>query len=756
MTTGLRRGDLVRIRGLRWRVTACTDAIVHVQGHGAENRGVRAAFLPSVEDLQRVPRASTEIATPRRWRRAACRVLAEAQPAPWSLRTAASARIELLPFQLEPALAWTRGDGVRMLIADEVGLGKTVQAALLAAELLARSPGAHVLIVTPAGVREQWRDELRSRFEIEAAIVDTPSLARASSAVLTGANPWTTQPVSIASIDFVKRAEVARGLETVVWDLVVFDEAHALTGHSDRALVGNRLARRARTVVLLSATPHSGDPDAFDRLVALGDLQPHAPLVTFRRTRAAAGVDGSRRTTWMRITLTPAERRLHRALAGYVDAIWSARGRVDPGARLAALVLSRRACSSAASLGRSLGRRLQLLDRAPLPDLPQLTLPFADDQSADDEALATPGLADPSEERRQIETLVALSADAARHESKLGALRRLLRRTGEPAIVFTEYRDTLEHLAAHLGGHQPALLHGALGAGERLDVVRRFTHGDSRLLLATDAASEGLNLQRRCRLVVNLELPWSPVRLEQRIGRVDRLGQTRRVHAVQLVGRDTTEERLMGRLAARSAAAEATLATSAPRSLSATAVDEAARIDESRRLMRHAGDRAQTQPVVTARLRHRRPPTCVYRLLISDPAGELLWQPVVGVVAAARLDRRAGVRATLQAVQDAMAPWVGLALAEAVSRAADANRAAIRVAMQREHAIRSALRIGQARAAATPVQGGLFDGRSQRAAAARTLVLEELLACCDRELERLQRRASPVADGAELAFAALP
>jgi superfamily II DNA/RNA helicase len=149
-----------------------------------------------------------------------------------------------------------------------------------------------------------------------------------------------------------------------------------------------------------------------------------------------------------------------------------------------------------------------------------------------------------------LRDLAAAAARAARRESKLIVLARLLRRAGEPAIVFTEYRDTLRHVAAALG--VPALLlHGGMTRNERLAAVDRFTSGAGRLLLATDAAGEGLNLHQSCRLVINLELPWSPVRLEQRIGRVDRIGQRRRVHVVQLIARDSAELRVLSRLQVR-------------------------------------------------------------------------------------------------------------------------------------------------------------------------------------------------------------
>jgi len=145
-----------------------------------------------------------------------------------------------------------------------------------------------------------------------------------------------------------------------------------------------------------------------------------------------------------------------------------------------------------------------------------------------------------------------VSRRAAADESKLSRLRRYLTRINQPAIVFTEYRDTLARLQRILQGHSlPVLaLHGGMPDAERRGVVQAFNARDS-VLLATDAAAEGLNLHQRCRLVVHFELPWNPLRLEQRTGRVDRIGQTRRVHEVALVADDTAERAVLAPLARR-------------------------------------------------------------------------------------------------------------------------------------------------------------------------------------------------------------
>jgi superfamily II DNA or RNA helicase len=281
-----------------------------------------------------------------------------------ALRAPARATLAVLPFQLEPVLAVARGLASRVLIADEVGLGKTVQAGLIISELLERRPESHVLVVTPAGLRPQWQTELRERFAVEATLLDSASITR--HAAQWNGNPWSIPGVVLTSLDYVKRPEVVRGLETLVWDLVVFDEAHALAGRSDRAIAATMLAQRARTVVLLTATPHSGDDQAFSRLTSLGDFSNRFPLLVFRRTRLDVGMVTARRTVSIRVRPTPLESEMHRTLMSYARLVWT-QSSATSGARLAMTVLTRRACSSAWSLARSVETRLRLLSVAAHP-----------------------------------------------------------------------------------------------------------------------------------------------------------------------------------------------------------------------------------------------------------------------------------------------------------------------------------------------------------------------------------------------------
>jgi len=567
----IRPGDLVRARRARWRVVrvhafgACQ--IVTVSGVAAPLLGVeRRLLLPfdTIEGLSgppqpRMVRAAT-------WRRA-CRALIAGDAPPGSLRAALTARIDLLPHQLEPALAVLRGAGTRLLLADEVGLGKTIEAGLIVAELRARGWVDRVLVLTPPGLRNQWIEELTERFAIDAAAVDAGTLRRLAASLPIGVNPWRMVSTAVVSIDYLKRPEVLPAAAECRWDLVIADEAHAAAGDSDRRAAIHALAARAAYVLLLSATPHNGDRESFDALCRIGSVDSGSPLLVFRRTRADVGIGRTRRIHIARIRPSVEEARMHALLARYTTAVRAEQRGTD--AWLALSVLHKRALSSAWSLAQSIDRRLAALDEADRAAAEQMALPLGDPHGElieDDQTPSWPAdlrLSDPARERRMLAGLLTSAQSAAARETKLNALARLLRRAQEPAVVFTEYRDTLLHVRDRIT-ETALVLHGGLGRDERLAVLDAFARGPRRVLIATDAAAEGLNLHHRCRLVINLELPWNPMRLEQRIGRVDRIGQRRTVHAFHLIAHGTGEARLLARLRARVAVARADIGAPDP------------------------------------------------------------------------------------------------------------------------------------------------------------------------------------------------
>jgi superfamily II DNA or RNA helicase len=750
-----REGERVRVRGATWTIGAVQAHrdCVELRLNGGDRE--HAAILAPFDRPARLDRArSIRFVHPRRWlhdlRRAACDAL------PFGGLADPAADLTILPYQLEPALAVLAHGATRVLVADEVGLGKTVQAGLLLAALAARHPSLRALIVAPAGLRGQWAEEMRSRFALDVTIAGAAWLRRATRDLPQDVMPWAMPGVYVTSYDFLKRPEVLRPVEDLTWDLLVADEAHNAAPPTARCTALHAVARRCTRVLLLTATPHAGDAAQFDSLCALGAPRTSAPIVLFRRSRGDVGDTRPRRSVLLTVRPTPAEQRMHRVLERYISALSSERHRaaVWP-ARLASIVLKKRALSSAGSLAESARRRLALLAGDALPR--QMPLAFGDEDPLEDDvpdgALGAPGLADPRRERQLLER-VARAARSAVPESKPAFLLRLLARVREPAIVFTEYRDTLARLERTLAsaGHRVTLMHGGLGPDERDQAQRRF-NAEGGVLLATDAAAEGLNLHQRCRMVIHYELPWSPTRLEQRAGRVDRIGQSRRVHEILLVSGDAAEEIVLAPLARRAARArramggssqlldrlsEAAVADAVLRGVPITegeaakserpakpdlrveATLEAERLERCRRWRRisprRSGDNDRPPAIVASRIRIRRRATtltCVYRLWLRTAEGRLIHEELV-----ATREHMQGVAGDLRQLADRrrqappeMRGWIEQRLG-----AVEAGHARVQLGL--EHRAR-ALRSEVASAARALVQAGLFDRRALRRRDAR-------------------------------------
>lgn len=551
-----RIGDRVHVRQRMW-VVRDVDAhgscrLVTLTGHSPEGQPHTWQVLHPFDDIEPVAAAQRpRHVSARAWRRACVALLSEHAGCA-ALHAAAPALLELLPYQLEPALALVSGLGSRILIADDVGLGKTLQALLCAAEMRARGFGSRVLVLCPAGLRDQWVEEAATRLHLPLTLMDQPSLRRLASTRPVEVNPWTIEPCVVSSIDFVKRPEVLPSVMSAGWDLVVVDEAHGCCGPSERHDAVSALARRAPFVLLLSATPHSGDEAAFAALCDLGALDDN--LLVFRRSRQDAGHNAGRRVHTTRVIPTGPERRMHAALAALTRAVHRERRDLDPHVWLMLSLLHKRALSSPHALAASAERRLRLVQDAGETTAAQLLLPWMDDTGDDLESAdaapmwEAPALQDLEQERRLLQQVVDAARQAEGLECKLRRLRRLLQVIREPVIVFTEYRDTLQHVRTQVAPGA-ALIHGGLTREQRRAALEAFPSAG--VLLATDAAGEGLNLQAHCRTVINLELPWNPMRLEQRIGRVDRIGQRHRVHVFHLVAEGTGEARLLARLSAR-------------------------------------------------------------------------------------------------------------------------------------------------------------------------------------------------------------
>jgi superfamily II DNA or RNA helicase len=754
-------GALLEVRGETWRLIRAqhfeTCAVLTLEGHDRSNAGDR---LRVIDPFDR-PRAIANRKLRRRSRRA---VIASALAAITTARdasrlwTAADAAIELWPHQLEPALG-VIGGATRLLLADAVGLGKTIQAGLIVAELIERGWIEHALIVCPAGLRDTWARELRDRFGINAIVIDQAALAERIASLPPGVSPWSGHAVAIASIDFVKREEVLAAIDHEPIDLVIADEAHHLSPGTDRGAAISRIASRAPWCVFVSATPHSGDRAAFDYLTSLGDTG--EPIAIFRRQRGDVGLVVSRRARVLGVKPTHEEASLLTAIEAYARAIWIARGRGDHAVRLVAMTMARRASSSRAAIERTLTRRLALIANTGVEPAQSL-LPWEDadlsDQVEPDAMLSARGLESIDEERKALEHLIALAGRCSA-SSKFCRLQRLLGIAREPAVIFTEYRDTLDAIVAALpaSSRRVGVIHGGLPTEQRRAAVDAFNDGRIDVLVATDAAGEGLNLHHRCRLVIDVELPWNPLRLEQRIGRVDRIGQQRTVHAIRLFHPGTIESAVLEHLRGRHHRADRDVAAAlfdgtsadpdepAIRSLVvAAAKDEARRLERQRQLAPLKRSRARIWTFRRGRRASRL--VALHRITAVNDAGYVVseWLQASRIQLAANPEdhRRwrqliAGLDSIVRLMPDAFAlarastsakATVDKPARQAQSDSFERRVGVIRARLKRERIVR--------------YQRSLFDRRADADAAARQAVADRLDAALCRTLRSV---TSPIA-----------
>jgi superfamily II DNA or RNA helicase len=624
-------GDVVWIRQRRWRVErARRDR--NVIRLDVRSRDERLTFLAPFDRPATIAR--TERLTRVRARHAAAR-LAHHLSRTFTRATltgACDAAIDLLPYQLEPALALLTGTR-RVLLADEVGLGKTIQAGVTIAEIHRRTPHARTLVLAPAALRDQWVDELGRRFHLQCLAADRHRLDVQARHGLHGDNPWRRSGVWIASFDFLKQRHVLDGLPSDPWDLLVIDEVHAAAGDSERHDACAELAHRARKVMLISGTPHDGDDSRFARLMSLGCLRGEdtAPVV-FRRTRPEVGFALPRRVRWHHVHLSEAESDLYQVLADFEAVALQTAGQVHRQAAILLLaVFRKRALSTMRALRISLDRRLAWLgDGQRMADLDWLQprLAFEDDTDEVDETDRESLTGDigfrSATERSWLRRLRVLAEVAERCESKVSYVTELIARAREPVVVFTEFRHSLEALHRRLQAGRPiAALHGGLTPLERRQQLDRFLAGGATVLLTTDVGGQGLNLQERARWVITLELPWNPLRLEQRCGRVDRIGQSKPVHFTVIVARHDFETGVLARLARRMLAARRTLGDDLAGRLIPDASAVGAALFEDAVLAEPAG--AAATPVCLSR-RWVRPARLLARRLISSRLLGRYWR----------------------------------------------------------------------------------------------------------------------------------
>jgi len=494
--------------------------------------------------------------------------------------------VEPRAYQLVPLLMALKLPTVRLLIADDVGIGKTIEGALIARELLDRGEIQRLAVLCPPHLCEQWQRELAERFHIHAVVVRSNTADRLERDLPPGTSLFHAYPYTVVSLDYIKSERRREAFQRHCPEFVIVDEAHTCTqagqGRQQRYQLLKGLADDAeRHLVLLTATPHSGDEDAFFNLLGLlrpdftqlkdmraderSDLREALArhFVQRRRPDIAEWQDTSmfpeRLTAEITYRLTGAWGKL------FNDVLTYARELVErsenQGLReqrmnwWAALALLRCISSSPAAAVNALRTRLAGVagdagasDAIPLEELEAQ----ASDRVLDgtDDALSTDDI-EPGAQTEDSERLQALIASATaltgqQNDPKLAKLQEhlaLLLKDGFQPVVFCRYIATAHYLETALQEKFKSAtvkaVTGELTPDEREDAVEQLGESDTRILVATDCLSEGINLQGLFTAVVHYDLSWNPTRHEQREGRVDRFGQkAREVRSTMLYGED--------------------------------------------------------------------------------------------------------------------------------------------------------------------------------------------------------------------------
>ncbi|MFI1372331.1 DISARM system SNF2-like helicase DrmD [Streptomyces longwoodensis] len=637
-------GNLVEVRGQSWVVArvepspAAPDGeesrrpatLVHLQSVADGRFGDTLSVIWEVEPGRRVlpagslPDASTgSYDSPNR-------LAAFLDAVRWSAVASADARtlqapfrsgVAVEPYQLEPVSRAVGAPRVNLLLADDVGLGKTIEAGLVVQELMLRGRARRTMVVCPAGLTLKWRDEMAEKFGLEFTIVDSEHCARLRRTHGTAANPFRVHPLTIVSLPWLRGQKAQRLLDEVIgapeespdgehkrfFDLLVLDEAHHVAPAAPKQVyaVDSQQTKLIRRLVphfehrlFLSATPHNGYPESYTALLELIDDQRFArgvdpdkealkDTVVRRLKSTVTNADGTPRfrtrvTRELSVDYTRQERAIHELLGSFAEL---RRKKLTPKARggrraadLVTLLLKKRLFSSPAAFLHTVQVYLSHLEdtggpartRSAAAEVPEWLEEFADLVAdlndtglvdAEDDALTRSTSLTPAEDGQELDLLQEMERWALTHEaapdSKAEALIAELKAicrpdgktwTNERVVVFTEYRDTQKWLHDLLqqeqltDGGRVERLHGGLSAEERERIRLGFqadpsrAEGKVRILLATDAAGEGIDLQNHCHRLINYDIPFNPNKLEQRIGRVDRWGQKHDPEITHFIG----------------------------------------------------------------------------------------------------------------------------------------------------------------------------------------------------------------------------
>ncbi len=522
-------------------------------------------------------------------------------------------RVDPLPHQLEAVYDYLlKLARVRFLLADDAGAGKTIMAGLLIRELKLRGLAERILIVCPSNLTFQWERELKDKFEERFKRIVGADLNSYSM------NQWIENKQIITSLDLAKREQTLPGLRQAEWDLVIVDEAHRMSAsdpehRTQRYRLGELLRDTSSHILLLTATPHKGDPENFTFFLQLLDQDAFADVRSIReamdkrrapfylrRTKEAMVYFPERQDdgTWIarkiftrriphtvQFSIDGPEDQLYRDVTRYVkqQSAQAAANGEDPRARAIGFLMSlyqRRLASSTYAMRHSLENRIkrlrdnlqraQELAKTAPPDMPTdeelEEMEDAERVKLEDVIEALTLSRNAKEVQEEVAQLTELAHQAkiveeSGTEAKLSRFKDLLQTEGffdhpdKRLLLFTEFKDTLEYLVSCLKtwGFRVGFIHGGMKPGSRnepgsrLFAEAQFWAGDTQILVATEAAGEGINLHC-CNMLFNYDIPWNPNRLEQRMGRIHRYGQKKDCLIFNFVAANTIEGRVLQKL----------------------------------------------------------------------------------------------------------------------------------------------------------------------------------------------------------------
>lgn len=583
MTVAFQPGALVKARGREWVVLPeSIDDVLFVRPIG----GLDDEVVGICTTIEPVTSASFSLPNPEfpgdfnscRLLRDAARLSTRSAAGPF--RSFGKIAVEPRPYQLVPLLMAMRLDPVRMLIADDVGIGKTIEASLIAKELLERGEVTRMAILCPPHLAEQWQKELADKFHIDAELVLSSTVQRLERGLQPGESLFERYPHVIVSTDFVKSIRRRDDFVRACPELVIVDEAHTCSssgqvGQARQArfeLIKQIAASPDRHLILVSATPHSGNEDAFRSLLSLIDQKfALLPRDLEAESRSALRIElaqqfvqrlrkniiemdsdigtqtsfPAREDAEESYKLTKEYKSLFEKVLDFASELVSDKTGNKRNRRVrwwSALALLRAMASSPAAAAATLRNRAATIDATSEEDVEEVGRRAILDQEELEISEVfdlTPGsVLEESDDNSGSDRLKRLAREAenlaGEKDAKLQKAIKLikaLKKDGYSPIVFCRFIDTAEYVAAHLrsalGKVEVGAITGSLPPQEREDRIATLAEHPDRVLVCTDCLSEGVNLQAYFNAVIHYDLSWNPTRHEQREGRVDRFGQAK-------------------------------------------------------------------------------------------------------------------------------------------------------------------------------------------------------------------------------------